>query len=133
MVVIKGHIPEDLERNFRRKAMERYGYSKGAISKALEKAIQLWLEQETDETEQERINNEAYARLKNEIFRGYFGKYVAMENGEIVASGESLRDVWLPPRRKASHRLVFKVGEEYPRSVRLGWRVLRSPSGHTDK
>ncbi|MEM3501740.1 MAG: DUF5678 domain-containing protein [Candidatus Bathyarchaeia archaeon] len=133
MVVIKGQISEDLEKNFRRKAMERYGYSKGSISKALEKAIQLWLEQETDETEQERINNEAYDRLKNEIFRDYFGKYVAIANGEIVASGESLSDVWLPLKGKASHRLVFKVGEEYPRSVRLGWKVSRCPSGHTGK
>ena len=37
---IKIKIPEEVERDFRRAAMEIYGYSKGSISKAAQKAIE---------------------------------------------------------------------------------------------
>jgi len=133
MAVVKGFVSDILEESFRRKAMEKYGYSKGAISKALEKAIELWLELETDETEEEKVNNEAYAKLKEEILRSYTGKYVAIAKGKIVASGDSLSDVCLTPKGKVSHRLIFKVGEQLPRRVHLGWRVSREETGRTSK
>jgi len=133
MVVVKGFVSEVLEESFRRKAMEKYGYSKGAISKALEKAIELWLELETDGTEEERVNNEAYAKLKDEILHSYTGKYVAIAKGKIVASGGSLAEMFVTPKGKVSHRLVFKVGEQLPRRVRLGWRVSREETGPTSK
>jgi len=133
MAVVKGFVSDALEESFRRKAMEKYGYSKGAISKALEKAIGLWLELETDETEEERLNNEAYVKLKDEILRSYTGKYVAIAKGKIVASGDSLTEVCHAPKGKFSHRLVFKVGEELPRRVHLGWRVSREETGPTSK
>jgi len=133
VAVVKGSVSQTLEESFRRKAMEKYGYSKGAISKALEKAIELWLELETDETEEKKANNDAYAKLKDEILQDYAGKYVSIAQGKIVASGDSLRDVWRAAKGKASHRLVFKVGEEPPRRVRLGWRVSREETGHTSK
>ena len=133
MAVVKGFVSDALEESFRRKAVEKYGYSKGAISKALEKAIGLWLELETDETEEERLNNEAYVKLKDEILRSYTGKYVAIAKGKIVASGDSLTEVCHAPKGKFSHRLVFKVGEELPRRVHLGWRVSREETGPTSK
>ena len=131
MAIIKGLVSETLEKNFRRKAMEKYGYSKGAFSKALEKAIELWLELETDENEEENANNEAYLKLRDEILRSYSGKYVAIAGGKIVASGDSFTDI--PPvlRGKFSHRLVFKVGVEPSRRVHLGWRVSRRNAGPT--
>lgn len=133
MAVVKGFVSEALEESFRRKAMEKYGYSKGAISKALEKAIEMWLELEKDETEDERVNNKAYAKLKDEILRSYTGKYVAIAEGKIVASGDSLTDVYIEPKGRVSHRLVFKVGEKPPRRVHLGWRVSREETGPTSK
>jgi len=133
MAVVKGFVSEALEESFRRKAMEKYGYSRGAISKALEKAIEMWLELETDETEDERVNNKAYAKLKDEILRDYAGKYVVIAEGKIVASGDSLDDVYIEPKGRVSHRLVFKVGEELPRRVHLGWRVSREETGPTSK
>jgi len=133
MVVVKGSVSEVLEESFRRKAMEKYGYSKGSISKALEKAIELWLEMEADETAEERANNEAYAKLREEILRSYAGKYVAIAKGKIVASGDSLNEVFVAPEGKVSHRLVFKVGERLPRRERLGWRVSREGTGPTSK
>jgi len=133
MAVLKGFVSEVLDRSFRRKAMEKYGYSKGAISRALEKAIELWLELETDQTEEEWVNNEAYTKLEDDISRRYTGKYVAIAKGRIVASGDSLSDMWVVPKGKVSHRLVFKVGEQPPRRVRLGWRVSREEAGPTSK
>jgi hypothetical protein len=133
MAIVKGFVSEVLEESFRRKAMEKYGYSKGAISKALEKAIELWLELETGETEEERVNNEAYAKLKDEILRSYTGKYVAIAKGKIVASADSLAEAYLAPKGNVSHRLVFKVGDRPPRRVRLGWRVSREKTGPTSK
>ena len=133
MAVVKGFVSEVLEESFRRKAMEKYGYSKGALSKALEKAIELWLELETHETDDERVNNEAYAGLKDEILRSYTGKYVAIAKGKIVASGDSFTEVCSTPKGKVAHRLVFKVGEHLPRRVRLGWRASREETGLTSK
>jgi hypothetical protein len=43
MKTVRGQIPEELEKRFRRLAMEKFGYSKGAISKALEEAIKEWI------------------------------------------------------------------------------------------
>ncbi|MEM2888948.1 MAG: hypothetical protein QXR42_05655 [Candidatus Bathyarchaeia archaeon] len=39
-------ISSDLEKEFRKKVIDRYGSEKGAIEKAIEEAIKLWLEKE---------------------------------------------------------------------------------------
>jgi hypothetical protein len=43
-------LPEDIEKKFRRLAMARYGYQKGAMSRAAQEAIQSWavVEEEID-------------------------------------------------------------------------------------
>jgi hypothetical protein len=43
MAVLKIQIRKDLEERFREVAMRRFGYKKGALSKAAEKAIEKWL------------------------------------------------------------------------------------------
>lgn len=46
MVIMRGskiYIDEELEMNFRKVAMEIYGYGRGSISKAAEDAIRRWL------------------------------------------------------------------------------------------
>jgi hypothetical protein len=43
MVGIRIQLPAELEKMFRRMAMRRFGYKKGAISKAAEEAIRNWL------------------------------------------------------------------------------------------
>ena len=35
-------LPEDIEKKFRKLAMARYGYQKGAMSRAAQEAIQSW-------------------------------------------------------------------------------------------
>lgn len=42
---IKVYISNDLERKFREAAMKLYGYGKGSLSIACEKAISMWLSQ----------------------------------------------------------------------------------------
>jgi hypothetical protein len=43
MAVLKIQIRKDLEERFREAAMRRFGYKKGALSKAAEEAIEKWL------------------------------------------------------------------------------------------
>ncbi|MGQ9691650.1 MAG: hypothetical protein ACUVQY_10430 [Thermoproteota archaeon] len=40
---LKIYIPDELERKFREAAMRLFGYGKGSLSKASEKAFELWL------------------------------------------------------------------------------------------
>ncbi len=42
-MTIRINLEESKERIFRAKAMEKYGFKKGAISKALEEAIDIWI------------------------------------------------------------------------------------------
>lgn len=42
MALIKANISEDLETNFRKAAMQTYGYKKGSISHAIENALFEW-------------------------------------------------------------------------------------------
>lgn len=42
---IKVYIPDELERKFRKAAMKLYGYGKGSLSIASEKAFMAWLSQ----------------------------------------------------------------------------------------
>lgn len=43
MKIVRGVITEEIEKQFRKIAMEKFGYSKGALSKALEEAIKEWI------------------------------------------------------------------------------------------
>jgi len=42
---IKVYVPDDLERKFREVAMRLYGYGRGSLSTASEKALTAWLSQ----------------------------------------------------------------------------------------
>jgi hypothetical protein len=39
-------IPDDLEKQFRMKVLDKFGAEKGALSKALAEAMRLWLKEE---------------------------------------------------------------------------------------
>lgn len=128
MSLIKGVIPSDVEKKFRKKAMEKFGYGKGAISKALEEALRRWIEVEGPDDE-ERVNNAAYEAMKEEVERKHLGKFVAIEKGKVVAVGDSLEEVFDAVQRLAtnsSHRIIVKAGEVPPPMVRLGWRLRRA-------
>lgn len=43
MKMIRGVVSEELEKEFRKRAMEKFSYTKGALSKALEEAVKEWV------------------------------------------------------------------------------------------
>jgi hypothetical protein len=55
MAGLRFQVREELERKFREAAMKRFGYGKGALSRAAEEALQKWL---------------ASISMEEEVFRG---------------------------------------------------------------
>ena len=51
MTGLRFQVKEELERKFREAAMKRFGYGKGALSRAAEEALQKWLASITAEEE----------------------------------------------------------------------------------
>ncbi len=129
--MIKGSLPKELEEMFRKKAMEKYGYSKGAISKALEAAIKLWLRYDYELTDEEESNNKAFESMINELEAKYQGMYVVIANGKFISAHKSLDEALKVEKGKYKHRIIFKVGEKPVKKVRLGWRVAVKPAGRT--
>ncbi|MEM3437413.1 MAG: hypothetical protein QXP55_02600 [Nitrososphaerales archaeon] len=127
--MIKGSLPKELEEMFRRKAMEKYGYSKGAFSKALEAAIKLWLRYDYELIDEEESNNQAFESMINELEK-YQDMYVVIANGKLISVHKSLDEALKVEEGRYTHRIVFKIGEKPVKKVRLGWRVAK-PVGHT--
>jgi hypothetical protein len=46
---IRGVVNNDSEKKFRQLAMKKFGYCKGSISKALEEALDIWVNQYEEE------------------------------------------------------------------------------------
>lgn len=59
MGYIKVQVSDDAEKKFRQAAMKRFGYSKGALSKAAEKALAEWSDKELAKEEVSRLVDEA--------------------------------------------------------------------------
>lgn len=78
------------------------------------------------EAERQR-NQEAYARLKTELEQKYSGQFIVIAQGQLAAVGQTLPEALQRAKAaipEAVHRLVIKVGEEYPAQVRIGARSL---------
>ncbi|MEM2123130.1 MAG: hypothetical protein QXE79_05800 [Candidatus Bathyarchaeia archaeon] len=58
--------------------MEKYGYSKGALSKALEAAIRFWLRYDYESTDEEESNNRAFESMMDELEEKYQGMYIVI-------------------------------------------------------
>jgi len=109
--------------------MERYGFSKGAVSKALEAAVSLWLRYDYEPQGEEEANNKAFESMRTELESRHPGMYAVIAGGQLVSVYRSLAEA-LPAGVRHSHRLVFKIGER-PAKVRLGWRSTIKPLGPT--
>jgi hypothetical protein len=44
---VRGSVPEEVEKKFRKLAMNKFGYGKGSLSKAMEEALCRWINVET--------------------------------------------------------------------------------------
>ncbi len=74
-MVLKVEFEKEFERKFRELAMKKYGYSRGAIKKASEEAIEIWIEMENrDLPKIERPVKNIRGIMKN-----LKGKYTSVE------------------------------------------------------
>jgi len=130
--LIKGSIAKEIEEIFRRRAMEKYGYSKGAVSRALEAAIKLWLRYEYELKEEEGLNNKAFEEVVDELEAKSPGGHAVIAEGKLVGVYKSLEEaVKTRVKEGASHRIIFKIGEKPSPKVRLGWRAKVKSVGIT--
>ena len=129
--MVEVSISKDLEELFRKKAMEKYGRCEGAVSKALEEAIRLWLRCDYELTGEEEVNNRAFESMVEELEANYPGMYVVIAGGRLVSVHETLEEALKVEEGKYKHRIVFRVGEKPVEKVRLGWRAMVRSAGHT--
>ena len=59
MGYIKVQVSDQVEKKFRKAAMKKFGYAKGALSSAAEKALLEWSDKETAREEVSRIIHDA--------------------------------------------------------------------------
>ncbi len=59
MGYIKVRLPDQAEKKFRQAAMRKFGYTKGALSLAAEKALREWSDKELSEKETSEIIRDA--------------------------------------------------------------------------
>ena len=64
MTNLKINIPEELDRRFRETAMKKYGYSRGALSLAAQKALEKWT---SEQTLGEKVKDIAKKTVKNPV------------------------------------------------------------------
>jgi len=122
MTILKGEIPEKINHEFRKLAMKRFGYEKGAISKAIEEAILKWIiEQNNIDSEEEReriINNEFYQKEKKNLVLEYPNKIISICNGDIAEMGEDFSLVEKRTKKKypnVKHCLIINTAVQYKR------------------
>jgi len=133
MTVIKGEIPENINQEFRKLAMERFGYEKGAISKAIEEAIMKWImDQKNRETEEENerlVNNKFYRENKKRLYMEFPNKYITICKGNIAETGEDFFSTVQKTKEKyptIKHCLIINTGFEIKRRrAGLGWQMKR--------
>lgn len=81
-------------------------------------------------TERSR-NEKAYKRLRGKLEQAHRGQFVAIARGQLVAAGATLEEVTTRAESAApgaTHRLIFKVGEEYPPLITIGTPQLHGRS-----
>ncbi|MHA1783924.1 MAG: hypothetical protein ACTSVE_01880 [Candidatus Helarchaeota archaeon] len=132
MTILKGTVPDDINEKFRKIAMERFGYEKGAISKALTEAILKWIENQKDlnsnEEKQRLENNLAFNKMKNTLFQEHPNKYIVICNGKVAGVGDDLLSTIKKTKETHSdvkHCLIVKADAFIRRKARLGWRMKR--------
>jgi len=130
--LIKGSISKEIEEIFRKRAMEKYGYSKGSVSKALEAAIKLWLRHEYEPEDEEELSNKTFEEVVSELEAKSPGMYAVIAEGQLVGAYKSFEEAMKTNVREgSSHRIIFKIGEKPKPRVRLGWRAELKPVGAT--
>jgi len=120
-------LPQDLYEAIRKKAI--------AQQKTTEDLVIEWVSAHLNEPDRDEINQAfeqeiaAFARLKPDLFPKYSGQYVAIYQGEVVASGDEKLAVLDQVRERLGDVVCYveKVTSDAPRTVRLpSYRVVQS-------
>jgi Family of unknown function (DUF5678) len=90
-------IDDKLEERFRKAIADTKGLRKGNISEALEEAIDLWI--------RSRVSLVSLSDEPN--IEQYRGKYVAIENNKVVASGTNSIETLAEARKENPNRKVL--------------------------
>lgn len=92
MATIKGEIPPELEKEFRKVIALKYGLKKGNISLALQNAIEEWI------AKQKRISKTDYKEtelLLKQIHKEFPNQFTAVDSeGKIAAYAPSLIELY---------------------------------------
>ena len=126
MVLLKTSIPEELDNKFRKIVARKFGAKRGALKKAIQEAIIIWLENELINSQLKADKGSSISRQV--IIDKYPGQFVLLAGEQVAGHGSSMREA------------VKKAHEEYPkgteftlihavpkiqRKAQLGWRIRR--------
>ena len=125
MATIKGEIPEELEKRFRKVINVKTGLKKGSISQALKEAIELWIKQQGEVSERKQFQDQ---QINLEILRNSKEKYVIVDSQtkEILSEGSNIVEVisQAKPKMKSQNSVqILTKDEMQAKRAQLGWRV----------
>ena len=127
MKVLKVNINEKLDKKLREKAYSLYGNSKGALSKTIEDALNLFLYiPVVDQTTQLKKNNGLYYKVKDKLEETEFGKFAAISEGEFLGTftkWEEAKSQILKRNPQTDHGLIWQIGVQRRKKAKLGWRM----------
>jgi mannose-1-phosphate guanylyltransferase len=81
--------------------------------------------------ESERKKNQAaYRKLRAQLEERYWGRFVVIAEGRLIADASTYQEAIEKAEKAASktlQRLIFKVGEDYPKEVTVGGNAITRP------
>ena len=126
MAIIKGEIPEELEKEFRKLIAEKYGLKKGNISLALKNAIEEWI------AKQKRIlrmkNNYNAERIESLRIK-YPEQYIVIDsNYKVIAVFKTIEELYRSPILSSETRIITPkniVKFDPTKRRQFGWYMKR--------
>jgi len=126
MATIKGEVPEELEKEFRKVIAEKYGLKKGNISLALKNAIEEWI------AKQKRIlemKNNYNVEIIENLRLKYPEQYIVIDsNYKVVAVFETIEDLYKSPTLSSETRIIAPkniVKFDSTKKRQFGWYMKR--------
>lgn len=123
MVLVKVELPPELDQQFKKKVLDRYGYKRGSISLAMLEAIKEWIEKDNDQTEKHDYINFDEIRAK------YADKYIILKDEEVVLVKDTLDEIYndLSSMEREKYQLLTPSKNKFiqQKGRKLGWRMKR--------
>ena len=123
MVIVKVELPPDLDQQFKKKVLDRYGYKRGSISLAMLEAIREWIEKDNDQKGKHDYIN------YDEIRVNYPDKYIILKGDEVVLVKDTLDEIYseLPSMEREKYQLLTPSKNKFnqQKGRKLGWRMKR--------